>query len=244
MKKDSIIAGLITFFCVLLILLWLLFTSLQYDEKLAVAGTNPELEEEELFLDPELLLDQHREVGEPEAVNHDTPAPEIKGEPIPSQTEETHTAHSGENIKPAAEQQLITSSAESAVDNAAAQRKKEEEKVAQSMQGKFKTNPGSVAGKFDSASGSEGSGSGVSGRISGRQFLGCPLPDVELTHKTTVTVSITVDAAGKVTAATASGPTTAAIRKKCEAAAMKARWSPKEGAAETHGTIIFTIIPK
>lgn len=244
LKKDSLIAGLITFLCVLLILLWLLFTSLQYDERMASGSTNPELEEEELFLDPELLTEQHMATGEPEAVNHDTPAPEVKGEPVPSPVEEKHTVHAGENTRPAPEQQLITAPEESPVDNAAAQRKKEEEKVAQSMQGKFKINPGSVAGKFDSSSGSEGTGNGVSGRISGRQFLGCPLPDVELTHKTTVTVSITVDANGKVTSATASGPTTAAIRKKCEAAAMKARWSAKEGAPETHGTLTFTIIPR
>lgn len=244
MKKDSIIAGLVTFLCVLAILLWLLFTSLRYYEKLAASSVNPELEEEELFLDPELLLEQHREVGNPETENHDSPAPEVKGEPVPAPVEQKHTAHSGENMLQAPEQQLITTKEETPVDNAAANRKKEEEKVASAMEGKFKTNPGSVTGKFDSPSGSEGSGSGVNGRLSGRQFLGCPLPNVELTHKTTVTVSIKVDAAGKVLEATASGAAPRAIRKKCEEAAMKARWSAKDGAPETRGTITFTIIPK
>lgn len=244
MKKDSVTAGLVTFVCVLLILLWLLFTSLKYDRRLASNSENPELEEEELFLDPELLLEQHKEVGNPETENHDTPAPEVKGEPVASPVEQKHTAHSGENTVQAPEQQLVTTKEESPVDNAAAQRKKDEEKVASSMEGKFKMNPGSTTGKSDSPSGSEGSGSGVAGRLSGRQFLGCPLPDVELTHKTTVTVSVEVNAEGKVTAAKASGAAPLSIRKKCEQAARSARWSAKEGAALTHGTITFTIIPK
>lgn len=242
-RKDSIAAGLVTFFCALLILLWLMFTSLHYDEKLA-AVSNPELEEEELFLDPELLLEQNKSVGNPDDVNHDTPAPEVKGEPVPSPVEQDHTAFAGETETLSPEQQLITSSAESAVETAASSKRKDEEKVASSMAGKFASKPGSVAGKFDSATGSEGTGTGVAGRLSGRQFLGCPLPDVELEHKTTVTVSITVDADGVVTSATASGAATRAIRKKCEQAAMKAKWSAKKGAASTRGTITFTIIPK
>lgn len=242
-RKDSVIAWIATFFIVALLLLWLMFTSLHYDARLA-ASSNPELEEEEIFLDPELLLEQNKTVGNPESTEHDIPSPEVKGQPVPAPVEETHTVHAGENEKPSAEQQLVTSTAESPVENVASNKTKEEEKVASSMAGKFKTNPGSVAGKFDSASGSDGSGSGVAGRLSGRQFLGCPLPDVALTHKTTVIVSITVDAEGHVTSATASGAAPSAVRKKCEEAALKARWSAKEGAAPTRGTLTFTIIPK
>ncbi len=244
MKKDSVIAGIVTFVCVLLILLCLLFTGLSYDAKLAASSTNPELEEEELFLDPELLLDQKQSIGETDATAHDTPAPEVKGEPIPAPVEENHTVHSGNNEQPSPEPQLVASKVESSVTNAESNKKKEEEQVAKSMAGKFRSKPGSIKGKFDSASGSDGVGSGVSGNLSGRQFLGCPLPDVELSHKTTVTVSITVNAEGKVISATASGPTTPAIRKKCEQAAKKAKWSAKKGAADTRGTISFTIIPK
>lgn len=242
-KKDSFIAGLVTFFCVLIILLWLMFSALHYDERLADAD-NPQLEEEELFLDPELLLEQNKSVGNPDDINHDTPSPEVRGEPVPSPVEQNHTAFAGETETVSPEQQLVTSKAESVVENAASNKKKDEEKVASSMAGKFSSKPGSVAGKFDSATGSDGVGTGVSGRLSGRQFLGCPLPDVELEHKTTVTVSITVDAEGVVTSATASGAATRAIRKKCEQAAMKAKWSAKKGATSTRGTITFTIIPK
>lgn len=242
-KKDSVIAWLVTMLFVAAVLIWLWFTTLSYDARLASAE-NPTLGEEELFLDPELLLEQNKTVGNPEATTHDTPSPEVKGEPVPSHVEQEHTVHPGDNKTAAPEQQLIATKNDSPVDNAASDRKKEEEKVASSMAGKFKSNPGSVAGKFDSAGGSDGSGTGVTGRLSGRQFLGCPLPDVELTHKTTVTVSITVDAEGRVTSATASGAATRAIRKKCEQAAMQARWSEKKGAASTRGTITFTIIPR
>lgn len=243
-RRHALIAALVTFLTVALLLVWLLFATLRYDERLAKNTENPQLEEEEIFLDPELLLETHQEVGEPDAVANDAPAAEIKGEPAPAPVEQPHTVLSGENTAPSPEPTLITSPEESAVETAAPDHKKEEEKVASSMAGKFNTKPGSVAGKFDSTGGSDGVASGVTGKMSGRQFLGCPLPDVSLAHKTTVTVSITVDAEGKVMTATASGAATREIRKKCEQAAMQARWSAKKGAASTRGSITFTIIPK
>ena len=243
-RRDSIIAALITFLVVGLLLAWLLVATLRYDERMAASSQNPQLEEDEIFLDPELLLEQHKEVGEPDAVANDAPAAEVKGEPAPAPAEQTHTVVSGENTVPSPEQTLIASNEESPVQTAPPDRKKEEEKVASSMAGKFNTKPGSVAGKFDSTVGSDGAASGVTGKMSGRQFLGCPLPDVSLAHKTTVTVSITVDAEGKVMTATASGAATREIRRKCEQAAMQARWSAKKGATSTRGSITFTIIPK
>ena len=242
-RRDSAIAAAVTLLAIALTCLWLVFTGLRFDERLAEAS-NPELEEEEVFPDPELLLQNHQSIGEPEAIKHDSPAPEVKGEPAPAETEQPHTVTTGENQEVSPEPKLVSTPKPSPVETAESNRKKEEEKVATSMEGKFKTKPGSVKGKFDSASGSEGTGSGVTGRMSGRQFLGCPLPDVSLTHKTTVTVSITVDAEGNVTSATASGAATRAIRKKCEEAAMQAKWSAKKGATSTRGSLTFTIIPK
>lgn len=243
-RRDSFIAAFVTILAVGLVLVWLLVATLRYDEKMAATSENPELEEDEIFLDPELLLRNDKTIGEPDATAHDSPAPEIKGEPAPAPVEQPHTVVSGENSVPSPEQTLITSNVESAVQTAAPDKKKEEEKVATSMAGKFSSKPGSVQGKFDSAGGSDGAGSGVTGKMSGRQFLGCPLPDVSLAHKTTVTVSITVDAEGKVMTATASGAATREIRRKCEQAAMQARWSAKKGAASTRGSLTFTIIPK
>lgn len=243
-RRDSVIAAFVTLLTIALLLVWLLFTTLRYDERLAKNTENPQLEEEEIFLDPELLLEQHKSVGEPDAVANDAPAAEMKGEPAPAPVEQTHTVVSGENTVPSPEQTLITSNEESMVQTVAPDKKKEEEKVASSMAGKFAAKPGTVAGKFDSPGGSDGVASGVTGKMSGRQFLGCPLPDVSLAHKTTVTVSITVDAEGKVMTATASGAATREIRRKCEQAAMQARWSAKKGATSTRGSITFTIIPK
>ena len=244
MKKDSVIAGIVTIICVLLILLCLLFTSLRYDAKLAASSTNPELEEEELFLDPELMIEQKQDIGEPETTEHDTPAAEVKGEPVPAPAEENHTVHTGENKQPAPEQQMVSTKDESPVSNAASGKKKEEEKVAKSMTGKFSSKPGAASGKFDSSGGSDNSGIGMRGNLSGRKFLGCPPPDVELTHRVKVTVSIIVDSEGRVIEAKATGTAPLSIRKKCEDAARKAKWSAKEGAPNATGTIDFTIIPK
>lgn len=243
-SKDSLIAAIVTFAAIALTLVWLMVATLHYDDKLATTSENPQLEEDEIFLDPELLLENHKSTGEPDVANQDAPAPEIKGAPVPAPTEQSHTVLTGEKTEPTPEQTLITSNKESAVQSAPSNKKKEEEKVATSMAGKFNSKPGTVAGKFDSNGGTDGAASGVTGKMSGRQFLGCPLPDVALSHKTTVIVSITVDAAGRVTSATASGAATREIRKKCEQAAMQARWSEKKGATSTRGSITFTIIPK
>lgn len=243
-RRDSLIAAFVTFVAVGLILVWLLVATLHYDERIAATTENPQLEEDEIFLDPELLLETHNSIGEPDITNQDAPAPEIKGEPVPSPVEHPHTVVTGENTEPSPEQTLISSEKESAVETAASNKKKDDEKVASSMAGKFSSKPGSVQGKFDSPGGSDGVASGVTGKMSGRRFLGCPLPDVVLSHKTTVTVSITVDADGRVTSATASGAASRDIRKKCEQAAMQAKWSEKKGATSTRGSITFTIIPK
>lgn len=243
-RTDAVIAAIVTLLTVALLLVWLLMATLRYDERLAQSSQNPQLEEEEIFLDPELLLENHKSIGEPDAVVSEAPAPEVKGEPVPAPVEQSHTVISGDNSVPSSEQKLVATAKESPVQTVAPDHKKEEEKVAASMAGKFSSKPGSAAGKFDSPVGSDGAASGVSGKMSGRQFLGCPLPDVSLAHKTTVTVSITVDAEGKVMTATASGAATREIRRKCEQAAMQARWSAKKGATSTRGSITFTIIPK
>lgn len=245
-RRDTLISVAVTIVAVALMLLWLLLTTLHYDPKLADARDNeyPELEQEEIFLDPEVLVETREDIGEEDARVQDAPAPEVKGEPVPSPIEQPHTVNSGENTVTSPEQELIATEAESPVQTVAPDKKKEEQKVAASMEGKFSSKPGSVQGKFDSPGGSDGVASGVTGKMSGRKFLGCPLPDVALSHKTTVTVSITVDADGKVISATASGAATREIRRKCEQAAMQARWSAKKGTPSTRGSLTFTIIPK
>lgn len=243
-RRDSLIAVAVTLVVTVLMVLGLIFGGLTYDERLAKASI-PEIqdEEEEIFLDPE-LLEMNKDIGEVDAVNNDAPAAEVKGNPVPAPVEQPHTQIKGTNENPAPNiYEHITSSKESVVQTTTPS-KKDEEMVASSMAGKFSSKPGAAEGKFDSTSGSGGTGSGVTGKMSGRQFLGCPLPDVSLTHKVVVTVSITVDADGKVTSATASGAADRSIRKKCEQAALQAKWSAKKGSPSTRGSITFTIIPK
>lgn len=229
----------------LLILLALLTAGLHYDERLAQESASMQVDEEEIFLEPELLMPQKADIGEPDAASHDAPAAEVKGEPEPAPVEQSHTAVNGDNPNPAPQKpKMATQEQESHVEATPPSKSKEEEKVASSMAGKFKGNPGLAEGKFDSTSGSEGSGTGVVGKMSGRQFLGCPAPDVTLTHRTVVTVSIQVDSDGKVVSAKASGATDRSILKKCEEAAMKAKWSAKKEVASARGSITFTIIPK
>lgn len=242
-RRDSLIAVAVTLFVTVLMVLALMFGGITYDEQLAKASIPEMQDEEEIFLEPE-LLEMNKTIGEEDAVNNDAPAAEVKGEPVPAETEQSHTQIKGTNENPAPNvHEHITQAEESSVQTITPS-KKEEEKVASSMAGKFSSKPGAAEGKFDSTSGSGGTGSGVTGKMSGRQFLGCPLPDVSLSHKVVVTVSITVDADGKVTSATASGAADRSIRKKCEEAAMKAKWSAKKGTPSTRGSITFTIIPK
>ncbi len=62
-RRDSLIAAIVTFLAVGVVLLWLMVATLRYDEKLANNSENPQLEEEEIFLDPELLLENHQRIG-------------------------------------------------------------------------------------------------------------------------------------------------------------------------------------
>lgn len=79
-KRDRLTAMGVTAVATILMLLLLLLTGLHYDERLS-KSENPEWEEEEVFLDPEILLTPEKSVGEPDAVVQDSPAQEIKGEP-------------------------------------------------------------------------------------------------------------------------------------------------------------------
>ena len=51
-RRDSLIAAFVTFLAVGVVLVWLLVATLRYDEKMAAASENPQLEENEIFLDP------------------------------------------------------------------------------------------------------------------------------------------------------------------------------------------------
>lgn len=241
-KRDSIIAAAITFVAVLLILLLLFVGGMSVERRELAKDSTPELmQDEETFLEPEILQD----LGEPDATANDAPAPVEQGEPELAPVENTKLVVKGDNPKPApAVEKKVTTTKESPVKATEPQVTKEEaSKITSSMANKFSGKNGATEGTAGS-NGSGGTGIGIKGNANGRNFLGCNKPDISLQHKTTVKVSVVIDAEGKVISATASGGASASIRRACEAAARTAKWSAKKGAGETRGSITFTITPK
>ena len=76
-QKDSAIAATVTFVTTLLLLLMLFFCGLTYSRREMANRHTPELmmpEEEELFLEPEII----RDLGEEKAETKDAPAPSME----------------------------------------------------------------------------------------------------------------------------------------------------------------------
>lgn len=241
--KDRAIAALLTSLAALAILLLLLFGSISWDRRALAETPAPQLmKDDELFIEPELV-----ELGEETADNSHKPAPTLKGEPAPAPDDNADIIDPGPKPepKPKPVRNEITQKKESKLQqDEAAKTEKERKKATSSVADKFSSKNGSPDGADNGSSGAGGPGIGVSGNAHGRSFISCPKPDVALRHKTVVTVNVVIDAEGKVTEAKASGSASADIRRKCEAAARQARWSPKKGASSTRGSITFTITPR
>lgn len=242
-KKDSLIAAIITIVVMALTILMLSICKLTYEElpELAKDSTPELMMDEETFLEPEILKD----LGEENAVNNDAPAEAFQGEPEPAPKDNNKIVTPGKSDKPAPPvDKLVSTKHDSPVKSTEPSATQEEKQrvtsaVAKGFSGRNGTPEGS--------GGSDGAGDtgiGIQGNAAGRTFKGCPSPSVTLRHKTTVKVSVVIDADGKVISATASGGASADIRKACENAARKARWSEKKGASETRGSITFTITPR
>ena len=245
-NKDRIIAAALTFGVVLILLLILFFGSVSWERQEIAKASTPELmEPEELFIEPELV-----ELGEEKAVNHDKPAPAIKGEPDPAPEDHTEIKEPAPKPKPKPKPEppkptMITQKKESKMKvEEPKQTDKERQKATSSVANKFSKKNGAVEGTDKGSAGSGGTGIGISGNAHGRTFISCPKPDVALRHKTVVKVNVVVDAEGNVTEASATGSADVSIRRKCEAAARAAKWSPKKGATSTRGSITFTITPR
>lgn len=241
-QKDKTIAAAVTFVAMLIILLSLFLGGVTFDREQLATQSTPEIAaDEELFLEPEILKD----LGEENAVHQDKPAESFKGEPEPAETDNTKLVVKGENPKPAPPvEKLVTTKKESPVKATEPSISKEEkQRVTSSIAKGFSSRNGSAEGKAGS-DGAGGTGLGITGNASGRTFKGCPKPDVTLRNKTTVTVSVVINADGDVISAKASGGASAAIRRACEQAARGAKWSAKKGAGETRGSITFTITPR
>ena len=244
-KKDSLIALTLTAVIMVLIALFLLGARLTFYPPLTSDRTPAEMmlieeEEEELFVEPELL-----ELGEEKAVTHDAPAPSFKGQPAPAPEDHTELVVKDENPKPAPPvEKPITQKKESPVKaTTPTATDKEKAKVTSSVAKGFAPRNGTETGK-NSNSGAGGEGVGIQGSVRGRTFNGCPKPDVTLRHKTVVKVEVVVNEEGKVISASATGSADASIRRACEQAARQATWSAKKGAGDTHGSITFTITPR
>lgn len=239
--KDRAIAAFLTFLVALAILLTLFFGGISWDRQALAEASTPEIMDEEVFIEPELV-----ELGEENAVNHDKPAPAMKGEPDPAPEDKAEIIEPGPKPEPAPPKpKLNTQKKESKMKvEEPSQTDKERQKATSSVANKFSHRNGAVEGTDKGTSGAGGTGVGVSGNAHGRSFISCPKPDVALRHKTIVTVNVVIDAEGKVVEATAKGSADASIRRKCEAAARQARWSAKKGATSTRGSITFTITPR
>lgn len=246
-KKDSIIAAAITFCVALVIFLWLFFGGLTFDRATLASVSIPEIqtpEEDELFLEPEIV----RNLGEPDATAHDAPAPAFKGEPEQSDIENTKLVVPGksEDRTPPIEKPVTQTKPSPMPATEPPKTDENKSKVSSKMAGKFTTQNGAESGT-SGTQGAGGTGVGISGSVTGRTFKGCPKPNVELQNKVVVTVSVTIDASGRVTKATArskSGTASQAILKACEKAALQARWSEDKDKPSATGTLTFTITPK
>lgn len=247
-RKASTIAAAVTFGAALVILL-LLFILTVGDSRRALADASmPEIQDdEEIYLEPELLVVDNP--GDEAEQTVDEAAPQPPGEPEPAEAEQP--VRVVKNTEPPKETpvsnkpKLTADRKESDVKTSTPKLSEEEEKRIASISGKLKSdNNGSRSGKESANSGSGGDGVAASGNVNGRKMISCPTWKVRLTQKTTVKVSITVDADGNVTAASAVSGGTPNLRKECEKMAKGSKWTKKAGAKPASGTISFTITPQ
>ncbi len=241
--KDRMIAAGVTFLLTLLLLLWLFCSSLRFDRAKLAQASVPEIQPEtETFLEPEIL----RELGEEESVVHNAPAPAEKGNPDPAPVENLKKSEPAPvkkpEKKPDAEPQLRSKKPEPVKAPEPSASAEEKKKVTSAVAKGFSQKNGTPTGTSGS-SGAGGVGIGMTGVASGRSFLGCSKPSVKLRNKVRVTVDVMIDAAGRVTSATARAGADQSIRRACEQAARTARWSEKADAPLTKGTITFNITP-
>ncbi len=241
-NKPSIIAAITAILFGLALFIFLYWGSIDFGAGYFARASIPEPEEEEeLFLDPELI-----DPGEDESSVQSAPQPEAQGSPEVVEKPEPQTpVVKGEAETPAPQKPKQVTAKEKSEVKAAEPRKTEKaERQAQGKVANAFQNSGTDKGRNNSA-GAGGASFGVSGHTNGWKFLGCPNPQVRLRNKVTVTVSITVDANGVVTSARARGAN-ADIRRACEAAARQARWEPlaNRKGRTADGTITFTITPR
>lgn len=241
--SDKLIAATVTAIVTVLILLVLFCCGLTLDKAALAEAPKPE-PPEELFLDPDIL---EEEPGEelPDIIDEEA-APAPQGEPEPADADNREVVTPGNNPDPAPSvAKPVTQKKSSPVKTEEPEKKDKDEKRAtqrNAVKNAFSRN-GSSDSKHNGTSVGK-AGVSTSGSARGRTFKGCPPFSVAATERTVVKVRVTVNAAGKVIAASVSSGGNAEQKAACLRAAKKASWSEKPGAADVSGTITFTIIPK
>ena len=246
-KKASRIAAAVTFVIALIILLLLFSLSLNYDREALATSSMPEIQDEEVYLEPEIM--QIDEPGDLHAEEVEESAPQTPGEPDPGETEQPERVvkNTEKNPEPPVSNKpkLVSSNQPSEVKTSTPKVNTQDEKRIASLSGKFKSdNNGSQTGKESGASGTGGVGVSKLGNVNGRRMLSCPTSIVTLNQTTTIRVEITVNAAGNVTRAKAVSGGTPSLRSACEGWARGSKWSAAPGAPDATGSITFTITPK
>lgn len=248
-RKASIIAAAVTMGVALVILVLLFVLTVGDSRKALAEASMPEIQDdEEIFLEPEILVVDNP--GDEAEQTVDEAAPQPPGEPEPAENEQP--VRVAKNPEPPKEKPVSSKpklvadeKKESDVKTSTPKLSEEEEKRIASMQGKLKSdNNGARNGKESANSGSGGDGVAASGNVNGRKMISCPTWKVRLNQKTTVKVNITVDEDGNVTSATAVSGGTPNLRKECEKMARGSKWTKKAGAKPAAGTISFTITPQ
>lgn len=250
-RRDSLIAAGVTIVFALLLFCFLFWGEIGLSREEMAEASTPEISEEELFLDPELLETDPVEprledVGEPETDQNTEAAPEALGEPEKAEPKEPvriPEVKGKSETKTPPKEKLISQTKESPVKTQEPSGK-ETKKISDPTANAFSPNNGKKTGR-DGQSGAGGTSTGIVGTANGWSFKGCPKPSVRLANRVTVTVRVTVDEKGYVTSAKASGATPE-INAACAEAAKKARWEPSDpnNRRKASGTITFTISPK
>ena len=248
-RKASIIAASITFGAALIILVLLFVLNIGGDRRMLSETSIPEIQDdEEIFLDPELLIVEHR--GEEDA---EEKIPEAARQPMgePDPAPEEQPVKVVKNSEPPNEEpvtnksKLVSTEKPADVKTSTPKVSEEDEKRIASVSGKFKTDNNGSNTSHEESTGTVVASGKLSGKGSnGRSMLSCPRQTVKASQKVTIVVQITVDAKGNVKSARVTSGGSSEQRARCEQMALRSKWTPQPDAADETGTITFTINPR
>lgn len=244
---SRMIAAAGTLLAAVAIVLMLFLCGLTQDTAALAAATPPPQPDSDVqYIDPELL-----EPLTPSGSELEKDVPDQAAEqPLGLEAQEPEVSKekvvNADNPKPnKSTEHLVTQKQPSPVQTTKpTNTKKPESNIASTVGAKFNGKNGSQSGSQGGYS-SGGKGTGVNGKLSGRTFLGCDMPRVQLKARYTVVIRVEVNEQGRVTSATvsSSGGAPRDIQNKCVAAAKTARWSAKDGASAARGSLTFTLVP-